>query len=157
MIAGHAAHVQVLDADAAVQPRKLRLGLAPIGRALALARQAPARALQPPQQRLMRLGPVMASPVLSVASVLMPRSTPTASLGCSTGLISSVSIMMLANQRSASRLTVTRFSLPVKRTASRIRTQPILGSLIRLASTRKVPVSLAAQKLSRTPLYLNRG
>ena len=52
--------------------------------------------------------------------------------------------MSEANQRSASRDTVTRFNFPVKRTASRILTQPITGSLILLPSTLNVPATLAA-------------
>ena len=77
-VAGHATHVEVFDADAgvslrqhgrglvrsvaanggdaAMKPRQLCLCLAPVGRAFALARQAPARSTQPPQQCLVGLG-----------------------------------------------------------------------------------------------------
>src|SRR5215831_16320340 len=102
-------------------------------------------------------GPSITSPVESVARAETPRSTPTTASGCATGCTSSVSIWMATNHRPASQDTVARFSGPENRTASRIRTQPITGSLMRSPSVRNVPASLAAQKLGRSSLRLNRG
>jgi hypothetical protein len=85
----------------------------------------------------------------------MPRSTPTTSIGCSTGCTLLVSIIRLTNQRPASHDTVARFNGPENRTASRIRIQPITGSLMRSPSARNVPASLAAQKDLRPPLLIS--
>ena len=71
------------------------------------------------------------------------------------GCTSLVSTIRDTNQRPASRETVARLSGPENRTASRIRTQPITGSLIRSPSARNVPTSLAAQNEARSSLRLN--
>jgi hypothetical protein len=69
----------------------------------------------------------------------------------------------LANQRSATRDTVTDLMLPVKRTDSRIRIQPMTGSFTRLPSTSTafgccLSVPLSARKLSlETPFFLKVG
>src|SRR6516162_2463234 len=73
------------------------------------------------------------------------------------GGLSPVALLALPNHRPASHETVARFNGPAKRTASRIFTQPITGSLRRLPLVRKVPTSLAAQKLARPSLRLKRG
>src|SRR5262249_7845256 len=159
----HATHVQILDAndgeslgDACCQ---LMRGIAPD------VSNAP---LHPCENALLArrscfsatacdFGPTMISPVESVASADTPRSMPTSASGWVTGFTSSVLICKATNHRPASHETVARFNGPVKRTASRIFTQPITGSLMRLPLVRKVPTSLAGQKLGRASLRLKRG
>ncbi len=151
----HAAHIQVLDADGMEPPgevgRELVQGIrADVGDtgmepcaslALALARLLEPFCLRDRLRDSLRkrssnalwgLGPVMVSPVESVASAETPKSTPTAPWFSALRLGgSSVSTVTLPNQRSATRETVADRIFPVKRNDSRIRTQPKLGMRMR--------------------------
>ena len=125
-------------ATRAYKARQTALRFPEIGRAAPLAGE---RLVGAARKRLSAalcdFGPSTFWPVESVASVVTPRSTPTRSMGCATGFMSSVSTMTEANHRSPSRETVTRLSGPENRAASRILTQPITGSLICSPSCRR--------------------
>jgi hypothetical protein len=84
---------------------------------------------------------------------------PPGALGRRSDVISPVEVSTITdtNQRPAWDETVARFSWPVNRTVSRIRTQPMAGSLIRSPSARNAPASLAVQKLCRSSFRLKRG
>ena len=104
---------------------------------------------------LCAFAPAILLPSDKVASALIPTSIPTIAWFSLTFGISSVSTVMLTNHLSARRETVAFIALPVKRTDSRIRTQPKFGIHRRLLSV--LNWSLESSKLSRMPFFLKRG
>lgn len=109
------------------------------------------------EKLLVRLWPCVFVPSLSTARSVTPRSMPIEARGWAIAGTSSASNRTEANHLSAVREMVARLAMPSKRGISRIRTQPMTGSLIRFPSMRKVRTSFAAQKLSPTPFFLHRG